>query len=151
MAIAAGRRRPGLGIGAIGGNEAVNAAADHVHGQLAQHRADRPDLALEAVALAQQPRDAEIAAVEELREGERHHREARQVVGQVLDRLVGLQQHPDLAAGQHGLALGHEPLQRDDDVAGGDRIVVAHHGEAVLRPAEPSVLKLNELRHRQPP
>jgi hypothetical protein len=154
MAEAAGGLGPGLRRRAVGGLEGVHAAADHEAGLLLQHVADRPHLAGVVEALAQQAGRGVGAAVAVFREGHRHHRQARQVIGQGLDLLVGLDAHADPAAvgRQQRVALGLEAGQRQDHVAGfGDRVLVGDMDEAVVGESGDAILQLNQLGHRPPP
>jgi hypothetical protein len=136
----------------VGGLEGVEAAADHEARLLADHVAHGANLAREAIAFAQQACGGIGAAVAELRKLQRHDRKPGQVVDQGLDLLVARQAHAHRPAlGQQGFALGLEAGQGDDDVAGGDVLVVGDVGEGVFSQHHGAVFELNARRHRRPP
>jgi hypothetical protein len=154
VAEATGGLGPGLGRRAIVRLERIEAAADHEAGLLLQHVAHSAHLAVIAEPLAQQPGRGVGAAIAIFREGQGHHREPRQVIGQDLDLLVGLEPHADAAAvrRQQGVALGLEAGQGQDHVARlGDRVLVGDMDESVVGPAGLAVSQLNQPGHRPPP
>ena len=69
----------------------VEADAAHERDLIRENIADGPQLARVAVLLAQQPRGGEGAAVGELGEAERDQGEVRQVGGDIVDALAGVQ------------------------------------------------------------
>ncbi len=101
------RLAPARDARALGDLEGVEAAAAHEQRLIAQHLADRAQLAPIAVACAQQARVGVGAAVAEAGELERDHLKAVQLGRDLPGRLVGAQ--PDaarrIAPGQ-GAALG---------------------------------------------
>src|ERR1700722_4192804 len=144
--------RPGLRGRTVHRLEGVEAAALHEACLFAPDVADRPHLALEPVALTQQRRGREGPAVAKGREDQRHHRDARQVIGERIHSLAGLDPDADVAAiGEQRLAFSLEPGHGDDYVALRRRLIVGDAGETVVRGDEPAVDQLNELRHRSPP
>src|SRR3989475_11405007 len=102
-----------FGVLAVAQQESVEAAALQVVELVAPDLAHRPQLAPVAVALAQQPRDREPAAVAEL--GEVHF-DARDAAEPVRDRrrIVGRLEGEDLALLRRGRALGRDPAPFDE-------------------------------------
>ena len=91
--------------------EGVEADAAHERDLVGQHVADGAQLAREAVLLAQQARGGEGAAVGELREASAISAKPRQVGGDVVDGLAGLEAQAERrgAAGER-VALGKPAL-----------------------------------------
>ena len=77
--------------GGVAHLEGVEADAAHERDLIRENIADGPQLAGVAVLLAQQPRGGEGAAVGELGEAERDQGEVRQVGGDIVDALAGVQ------------------------------------------------------------
>ncbi len=113
------RLEPGLDRVALRHFEGVEAAALHEEELVAQHLPDRAQLALVAVALAQQARIAIGAAVGEFGKFERDQREAGDVAGDRGGMLPGLELDADRRAARQKLVLlALPPLETDDDGAG---------------------------------
>ena len=83
--------------------EGIEAAAGEVEQLVAEHVADRAQLALPAVALTQQPPGRIPAAVSELREIDRNDAEQLQVLGDRGRLLVAVQPDPEPAGARRQL------------------------------------------------
>ena len=107
------------GVG-VGGRhlEGVEAATVHEQELVAQHIADRAHLALETLALAQQPRIGIRAAIGEFRELQRDEREAAKIIGRQGRRLIAFEpQAQGAAAPDQRLALRPPAGESDNDGA----------------------------------
>ena len=146
-------RKPLLGGRAVRGLEGVEAAADHRTRLLAQDVAHGADFAVVAIAVTQEAGGRIAAAVAVFGEGDGDEREMRQVVGDVLHRLAGLNEHADRATGvDQRLADLPELGQRQDHAAGrGHALLLRRHDEGVVGEVSIAAVQLNELRHRRPP
>ena len=108
---------------------------------VAQHLAGGADLALEAVALAQQPRLREGPAVAELREHQRHELERAEIGRQ--DRDVGRVREPCTPSGTpratSAVALGLEARQAHQQrLAVGDRVAVGERDPEIIGRSMPT-------------
>ena len=100
---------------AVGANdERIETALGQREQLVAQYVADGAQLAREAEAVAQKPRDRVATAVGELRKVDGDHRQRRDVVRD-RRRIVGRREpHADVAAGEEGAPLRKPQRERDD-------------------------------------
>jgi hypothetical protein len=140
--------RDGLRRHLVAGLEGIEAATMHEQQQIAHHLAGGADLATIAIALAQQARLGERAAVVELGEFEGDHRQALEIARDLLHRISGLQTEAERIAA----LLDEAPLllparQADDDRAiGRQRLAIGNMHKLIGNGAT----RLNE-RHRASP
>ncbi len=111
--------------------EGVEAALGHEEEMVVQDIADCAQLALEAVALAQKPRNRVAAAVAELGEVHGDEREALHVSGERFRPFVGIEPYAELAGVSKEILAAREPKrERNDDIAARRNL-----GQFALRPA----------------
>src|SRR5262245_59974212 len=107
-----------LRVLAVTQGEGIEAATRQVEQLVPEYVADRAQLTLPAVALAQQPRGGKAAPVAELRKIHCHHLEMAKVARDQTRFLVAIEPHPDAPRpGQQCLAPALPQGERNDDVA----------------------------------
>ena len=118
---------------------------------IAQHVADRTQLAGEPVLLAQQARGRIAAAIGKLRKIDGDERQRADVCCEQLGIVVGLEPHGDFATSAERIALG-APQRERDDRSGSIRHVGRRRGLAQQRPPIlDDYVVFNEPRHRRAP